>query len=109
MPSILDYLGYDEPYFAFGENILTAQKTHPYAVCYNEPLFQIFSDSLLLQFDGEKVVNVYDYHADRCLRHNIADSIDPERIAPMEDYLKAYIQQYVHRMIHDELTVEPAK
>jgi phosphoglycerol transferase MdoB-like AlkP superfamily enzyme len=109
MPSILDYLGYDEPYFAFGENILTAQKTHPYAVCYNEPLFQIFSDSLLLQFDEEKVVNVYDYHADRCLRHNITDSIDPERIAPMEDYLKAYIQQYVHRMIHDELTVKPAK
>jgi hypothetical protein len=74
-------------------------------VCYNEPLFQIFSDSLLVQFDGERVVAVYDYRQDRCLHRNIAGSIDPQRIAPMEEYLKAYIQQYIRRMIHDEMTV----
>ena len=104
MPSVLDYLGYDEPYFAFGENILTAPKQHPYAVCYNAPLFQIFSDSLLVQFDGEHTVGIYDYRADRCLRHNLAGSDNPKRTAPMEDYLKAYIQQYIHRMVNNELT-----
>ena len=106
MPSVLEYVGYDEPYFAFGEAALTQSgKAHPYAVCYNEPLFQIFSDSLLVQFDGERVVAVYDYRQDRCLHRNIAGSIDPQRIAPMVDYLKAYIQQYIRRMIHDEMTV----
>ena len=106
MPSVLNYLGYDEPYFAFGEDILTRRKAHPYAVCYNAPLFQIFSDSLLLQFDGEKTKAVYNFHSDRCLHTNIADSVDPEQIAPMEDYLKAYIQQYIHRMVNNQLTVE---
>ena len=106
MPSVLDYLGYDEPYFAFGENTLTRCKTHPYAVCYNAPLYQIFSDSLLLQFDGEKSVAVFDFHNDRCLHTNLIDSIAPERIAPMEDYLKAYIQQYIRRMVENELQVE---
>lgn len=109
MPSVLNYLGYDEPYFAFGQDALTQTKEYPYAVCYNAPYYQIFSDSLLLQFDGEKTVGVFDYRADRCLHSNIVDSIEPERIAPMEDYLKAFIQQYIHRMINNELTVEGKK
>ena len=85
MPSVLAYLGYDEPFFAFGEDALTQPKQHPYAVCYNEPLYQIFTDSLMLQFDGERVTN------------NVSDSA-------ALDYLKATIQQYTHRMIYDELT-----
>ena len=106
MPSVLDYLQYDGSYFAFGEDALTQPKEHPYAICYNAPLFQIFSDSLLVQFDGEKVVGVYDYHTDPCLLANIANSVSPERVKPMEDYLKAYIQQYIYRMIHNELISE---
>ena len=106
MPSVLAWLGYDEPYFAFGENILTAKKKHPYAVCYNAPVYQILSDSLLVQFDGENVTGVYDYRTDRFVRENLKDTMDPERIAPMTDYLKALIQQYVYRMVHNELTVK---
>ena len=106
MPTVLNYIGYDEAYFAFGEDALgSGGKAHPYAVCYNAPLYQIFSDSLLVQFDGEKVVAVYDYRKDKTLKKNIVKTIDPARIAPMVDYLKAYIQQYIHRMIHDELRV----
>ena len=106
MPSVLNYLGYDESYFAFGEDALTSGKQHPYAVCYNAPVYQIFSDSLLVQFDGERVVSVYDYRVDRCLHTNIAAQVPEQRIAPMVNYLKAYIQQYIHRMVNDELTVE---
>ena len=106
MPSVLNYLGYDESYFAFGEDALTSGKQHPYAVCYNAPVYQIFSDSLLVQFDGERVVSVYDYRTDRCLHTNIAEQVPEQRIAPMVNYLKAYIQQYIHRMVNDELTVE---
>ena len=106
MPSVMAWLGYDEPYFSFGENVLTRPKEHPYAVCYNAPVYQIFSDSLLVQFDGENITGVYDYRNDRYVRHNLAKTIDPKRIEPMTDYLKAFIQQYVHRMVNDELTVE---
>ena len=106
MPSVLGFVGYDEPYFAFGEDVLTQPKQHPYAVCYNAPLYQILSDSLLLQFDGEQVIAVYDYRTDRRLQTNIKDIVADERITPMTDYLKAFIQQYIHRMVHDELTAQ---
>ena len=105
MPTVLNYIGYDEAYFAFGVDALSEEgRRHPYAVCYNAPLYQIFSESLLVQFDGEKVVGVYDIQADRQLKHNIAADVEPQRIEKMVNYLKAYIQQYIHRMIHNELT-----
>lgn len=105
MPSVLGYLGYDEPFLAFGEDALTQSKEHPYAVCYNAPLYQIFSDSLLVQFDGTCVTAVYDYRQDPLLRHPLAD-VPAERVVPMVDYLQAYIQQYIYRMINDQLTTE---
>lgn len=106
MPSVLGFVGYDEPYFAFGEDALTQPKPHPYAVCYNTPLYQIFSDSLLVQFDGEQVTAVYDYRTDQRLQTNIKEVVASERITPMTDYLKAFIQQYIHCMVHDELTAK---
>jgi len=88
MPSILAAVGYDQPYFAFGEDALTQPKTHNYAICYNNPLYQIMSDSLLMLFDGQQVTQpTEDYPAE------------------MEEYLKAYIQQYVNRMIDNRLQV----
>lgn len=106
LPSVLEYLGYDRPYFAFGEDALTQQKQHPYAVCYNAPVYQILSDSLLVQWDGEQVCGVYNYRQDPMLRQDIRDAVAAERIAPMTDYLKGYIQQYIHRMLTDQLTAE---
>ena len=103
MPSILAYLNYREPYFAFGEDILTQNKQHPYAICYNHPVYQIFSDSLLVQYDGIDVIGVYNYHKDKLLQENIANKTD---ITPMLTYLKAYIQQYTNRLITNQLTIE---
>jgi len=88
MPSVLAAVGYNKPYFAFGEDAFTRAKVHNYAVCYNNPVYQIISDSTLVQFDGQGVTQ-------------------STNGAPTEmvDYLKAYIQQYVNRMIDNRLQV----
>ena len=103
MPSVLAFTGYNKPFFAFGEDALTRPKTHNYAVCYNNPVFQIMSDSLLMQFDGEKVSALYNYITDPTLAHPLNTEDAPKE---MTDYLKAYIQQYISRMIHNRLTYE---
>ncbi len=104
MPSVLAYLGYDKPFFAFGEDILTEEKSHPYAICYNHPVYQIFSDSLLLQFDGRQTTAVYNFKHDKMLQHNIESRTEETQF--METYLKAYIQQYISRMINNQLTAK---
>ena len=103
MPSVLAYLGYQEPFFAFGEDILTKNKENPWAVCYNHPAYQLLSDSLLLQFDGQKTYAVYNYQNDPLLQNNIAYETD---YSAMERYLRAYIQQYIFRLTTNQLTIE---
>lgn len=103
MPSVLGFTGYPKPYFAFGEDALTTHKQHNYAVCYYNPLFQIISDSLLMQFDGKEVTALYAYRTDTLLAHPLPVEQTP---VEMTNYLKAYIQQYIHRMITNQLTHE---
>ena len=86
MPSVLHFLGYDEPYFAFGEDCLTQEKAHPWAVIYNHPVFEVLSPDVELLLDGLPPAN--------------------EEEEEMLTYLKAYIQQYIDRMITNRLTVE---
>lgn len=102
MPSVLAYLGYSKPFFAFGEDILTQEKKHPYAVCYNHPVYQLLSDSLLLQFDGKEVCAVYNHQNDPMLQYNIAEQTNTQE---MEIFLRAYIQQYIYRLTTNQLTI----
>ena len=103
MPSVLAYLGYNKPFFAFGEDILTKQKIHPLAICYNHPVYQLLSDSLLMQFDGKEIRAVYNYHTDPTLQQNISNEIDTKEL---ETYLRAYIQQYIYRLTTNQLTIQ---
>ena len=102
MPSVLAYLGYNKPFFAFGEDILTQEKKHPYAVCYNHPVYQLLSDSLLLQFDGKEVCAVYNHQNDPMLQYNIAEQTYTQE---METFLRAYSQQYIYRLTTNQLTI----
>ena len=86
MPSVLNFLGYDKPYFAFGEDCLTQPKKHPWAVIYNHPLFEILSP------ESEVVLN------------ERTPANEEEEV--MLRYLKAFIQQYTERMINNQLTIE---
>lgn len=103
MPSVLAYLGYQKPFFAFGKDILTQEKETQWAVCYNHPAYQLLSDSLLLQFDGQNTYAVYNYQNDPLLQNNIANEID---YSAMERYLRAYIQQYIYRLTTNQLTIK---
>ncbi|KAA6335855.1 hypothetical protein EZS27_015952 [termite gut metagenome] len=58
----------------------------------------------LLQFDGEKTIAVYRFKTDKLLKENLSSEIDSSVRERMEDELKAIIQQYMERMVNDELT-----
>ena len=106
MPSVLAYLGYPKSFFAFGEDALTSPKQHPYAICYNNPVFQIFSDSLLLQYDGQVVTAIYDYVVAPLLQVNrLNDLGETAEVQEMLTYLKAYIQQYISRLTTNRMTI----
>jgi len=104
MPSVLSYLHYDKPYFAFGKNIFQKPPIN-FAVNY-DGVYQWFNGPYILQFDGQKTVGLYNYQEDKLLKNNLKDKL-PAIQGPMELQVKAFAQQYVNRMLEDKLTVTP--
>jgi phosphoglycerol transferase MdoB-like AlkP superfamily enzyme len=104
MPSVLGYLNYDKPYIAFGHDVLTNYQPDEYAVNYNNPLYQIMQGDYMLQFDGHRVVSMYNLRQDPMLRTNLVGKL-PAMQNRMELIVKAQMQQYLTRMIDNRLTI----
>lgn len=100
-PSILGYLHYDQPYFSFGKNVFKPGPAN-YAVNY-DGVYQWYNGPYLLQYDGQKAVGLYNYQEDRLLKHDLKGQ-RPEIQPVMEAQVRAFIQQYINRMLDDKLT-----
>ena len=101
LPSILSYLHYSGSYAAFGNNVFSNDKEH-FAINYNSNSFQLINHQYLLQFDGEQVTGLFDYHQDDKLQNNLMSKERQEAIY-MENKLKAILQQYRQGMLHNTL------
>ena len=104
LPSVLSYLGYKKDYFAFGKDIFNTTDAENYTINYCPDGYQIYKDSLLLQFNGEKVISVYDFKNDRMLSENRIGAFPAQD--SMEIKLKAFIQQYMNRMRKNKICIE---
>jgi len=100
-PTLLHLLGYEKPYLAFGDDVLACDPAGTWAFSYNAGIYQIVKGDLMLQFDGEKTTAVYRFKNDPLLRENLVGRL-PEQ-APLEQQLKAIIQQYMSRMNENRL------
>lgn len=101
MPTVLDYLNFDEPFNAFGKSALDTLN-QPYAYMYSSGIYQILNDSLLLSFDQEKTTGLYNYKKDIFLKHDIQNEF-PNVKALLEKQLKATIQVHHQAMIYNQL------
>ncbi|GHT21807.1 sulfatase [Bacteroidia bacterium] len=109
MPSILGYLNYDKPYFAFGQDIFNTREDDKFVANYNSPRYQFTKGDYFLQFDGQTTNAVYAYKSDVLLHDNLVEALkarhDKVPLQEMETQLKAIIQQYIVRMSENKLTV----
>ena len=106
MPTLLGLLGYDEPYIAYGIDLLHTADSATWAVNYNNGIYQYVEGNIMLQFDGRAIVALYDMDADPLLKANLKDveSYAEDRLR-MESRLKAILQSYMDRMINDRLVI----
>jgi phosphoglycerol transferase MdoB-like AlkP superfamily enzyme len=99
MPALLDLLNYDEPYIAFGKSPFDSTSAHSAFMRYDQ-LYQIIEDNYVLQFDGNKTINLYDFKNDSLLTINLAGK-ETQKEQQLENRLKAFIQDYNHRLINN--------
>ena len=104
-PSVLDILGYPGTRISLGNSVFNDSIPH-FAVNYVYGLYQIMEGNYLLQFDGEKSVGLFDRMEDPVLLHNILNE-KPDIARPMEMRLKAFLQEYTHRLVENRLSLSP--
>ncbi|MCU4177398.1 LTA synthase family protein [Carboxylicivirga sp. N1Y90] len=100
MPTVLNYLEYDEPYLAFGNDLFDEDAAR-FTMNYTNGYYQFAQGDLLVYFDGKEIRSVFDVKDDPSLKNDIKESIDYKNI---ERNCKAFVQQYNNRMIEDRLT-----
>jgi phosphoglycerol transferase MdoB-like AlkP superfamily enzyme len=102
MPTVLNYLGYNKDYFAFGKDIFSKVEIN-YAFNFLNDSYRLFLDDKLLLFNGKETNSLFKVEGFRNLREL---SLETNKAAKdsMEIFLKAYIQQYVNSMIDNKLS-----
>ena len=98
MPTVLGYLNYDQPFLAFGFDVnKTADR---FAVNYTNGTYQLYTDTYLLHFDGQKTTGMYRIHSD--MSHNLMGKL-PDIQNELELKMKAFLQEYTVRMAENRL------
>ena len=103
MPTVLNYLNYDKPYFALGFDAMASSREN-FVVNNNDGSFNLYYKDYLLIYNGQKSTELFNLKTDRLNKINLIGKLPQEQIK-MENYLKAFVQQYNNRMIKDQLTV----
>ena len=103
MPTILDYLNYDEEYIAFGNDLLD-DSYESFAYNTSGSAYQLYMKDHILDMIDNKPVGLYNFKTDKYLENNVMEN-EPELTRQMEEKLKAIIQSYNSRLIDNDLVV----
>jgi phosphoglycerol transferase MdoB-like AlkP superfamily enzyme len=99
-PSLIDLLGYDKSLNTWGRSVFSGLG-QPFSINYSGTVYHFSMNKFTLVFDGNEVIGVYDID-DYWLENNIINdkTIDFNK---EEIYLKAFIQDYMDRIIDKKL------
>jgi phosphoglycerol transferase MdoB-like AlkP superfamily enzyme len=104
LPTVLNYLNYDEPYVAFGNDLLD-DSYESFAFNTNGSTYNIYMKDHILEMIDNKVVGLYNYKNDIFLGINLINK-EPEIEKMMEEKLKAIIQTYNSRLIDNNMVIK---
>ena len=100
LPEVLDYLNYQGDIFSFGNDPL--KSNNRLIANFSEGVYRFLIDDYYMTFDGQNILNVYNYKQDSLLQNKIS-------VYPQQDFelkIKSYIQQYNARVLDNKLTLE---
>lgn len=107
MPTILNYLNYDEEFIAFGNNLFDDSKIS-FAFNTSGSNYHLYMKDHILEMIDNKPFGLYNYKSDIFLKENLIGK-NPELQKQMEEKLKAIIQTYNSRLIDNNMIVRKQK
>lgn len=105
MPTVLNYIHYPKPYFAFGFDAFDTNEDN-FVVNNIGSSYNLYYNDYFLSHDGQKPISLYNLKSDRLQKDNLISSGELPIMDSLETKLKAFIQRYNNSMIANKLTVE---
>ena len=103
MPTVLNYLNYDEDFIAFGNNLLD-DTNESFGFNTNGNNYHLYMRDHILEVIDRKAVGLFNFKSDIFLEKNLLGT-NPELQKLMEDKLKAIIQTYNSRLLDNNMIV----
>lgn len=104
MPTLLGYLHYDKPFFAFGFDALAAEDgAKRFAINYNG-FYNVYRNNLVFQTREDEPIALYNYEEDALLETNLY-SLRPAEADTLQTLFRAFRQQYNQKLIDNAMVV----
>ena len=101
LPSVMDYLGYDLPYFAFGKSVFR-NSGDGLAVSFIDETYQLIQDGYSFNLRNNENNSLFNFATDSTFLNDLV-GIETIREKKMELKLKSFIQNYNSALIHNEM------
>ena len=102
---MLNYLGYDKPYVAFGKDIFNTPAEETWA--FNWDFYpQYFKGDYVMRMENQQISEIYNYKKDPLLKENLKGKMPKDIEQDMFNHMCAIIQSYMQRMDKDDVTVK---
>ena len=99
-PSIVDLVGYEKPINSWGRSLFS-NSGKPFSIHFSGTVYHFITEKYILVFDGDSVIGIYDKE-DQWLSNNLKENSNIN-FSNEEKYLKAFMQDYMNRIIEKKL------
>ncbi|MBW6499165.1 MAG: sulfatase-like hydrolase/transferase [Bacteroidales bacterium] len=106
MPSVLDYLRYNCDFLAFGVSLFDPMADRK-AFHLLDNIYQVTEGDYTLHFAANEVLGLYNYRTDPLQMINLLMH-DPLKAEILSNRMKAIIQTFNNRMLHNQLKINQA-
>ncbi len=104
LPTVLDYLHYDERFFAFGNSILRPGGMR-YAVNESNGSYQWLTDHYLLRLKETTPTGLFRFPNDSTCLHDLLTSLPADGVRQHKEF-QAFLQLYRDALIHNKLSAQ---
>lgn len=101
LPSILDYLHYNKKFISYGNSY---KNKNNLVINYINNVYHAIIDDYYFIFDGNTVIELYNYKTDLLLKNNLIET-EKTISLDLETQIKAYLQSFNNNLINNSLTI----
>lgn len=102
MPTVLDILGYNEPFFAYGKDLMKTGKKENFAVSANEDRVQYYYNNLMMVKNNGETIHWQDLSKGYIDTNKSFNPSDEEK-ETLIMFSNAFEQQYFNRIIENKM------